>query len=123
MKEETKLVKSGGGPGQNVAKVTRQTYEKSEFDLAQRGALKELKRIGDKLAPYGSRYLGSASIHYYAEDDSGGTKPVFKTVVQISLDGVVEGLADFGHKRLQEDMMNYYGKVQPKIRQDLVLPK
>lgn len=114
MQDETKIVELGT-KGKNSATIT--TTKIAHPDLTQKSGFQKLKHAGTLLAPHGCHYLGSAAIHYYEEDTGDPANPVFKTVVQSVLDNVHEGLADFGHKRLQEAMMDSYGRKQPRIRQ------
>lgn len=114
MEEEKSEVRRLGEVGGSTAKVTVETRDQSHESVRQANGL--LERAGEKIRPYGCRYVGSAAIHYYVESES-ETKPVFQTVSQTLVSKVDEHLADFGWKELKNALMKAYGRTIPRIRQ------
>lgn len=98
--------------GRNKAQVTTETVDKRDLKSLQSKDM--MRQVGEILKPFGNRLLGSASIFYYAES-VGGAKDVWNVVELCLVEQVPEGLADFGHKRLREVLMNCYGR-QPQRR-------
>lgn len=115
--EETKVVKVGA-EGQNTAKVTSTVF--ATLDLVQKNASKLLRRAGSHLTPSNCVDLGSIGVHFYVEKGTDENKPAFKVVCQLAISDIPEGLADFGHKQLREQLMRHYGRKIPAIRQDVV---
>lgn len=83
-------------------------------------AQRRLTSAGELLAPQGAKYLGSAAVHFYAFDAGKASgmvisgKDEYATVEQTRVDGVNEGLADFGWKQLQKALMKAFGRTPPR---------
>lgn len=89
----------------------RAVVEKSEMDLLDiktQHAQSVLRRVGNELRPFGSKYLGSVALHFYSVKDESNEK-AYTTLEQCQLNEVNEGLADFGMKQLRTAMMACYG--------------
>lgn len=68
-----------------------------------------LKRSGEAIRPSGFEYAGSAVVHYYKGLFNRNS---FTTVCQASVEGVEEGLADFGWKNLRKELMRRFGRTE-----------
>ena len=103
----------------NRAKITKETRSRGDLEVKQAHRL--VKQAGCKLEPSGSRYMGSAVVHYYERGTTSHELAIEQTkeyqfVTQILVDKIDEGFADVGHKQLRIDLMDTYGRKQPRSR-------
>lgn len=75
-----------------------------------------MRKAGDFQAPIGSKYLGSAVVHYYSKDGMDEESKSYFSVCQCDVRKVDEGHADMGWKMLKSALMKAYGRSEPSSR-------
>lgn len=71
-------------------------------------------QAGKLFEPLGSRYLGSATVHFYEKPTLSGADIFF--ACQCNVEKVAENIADLGWKSLRSALMKACGRKEPKAR-------
>lgn len=84
------------------------------IDKKDPGSAGALAQVGERMAPAGTDYLGSAAVHYFVDRQQGQVL----LAAQTPLGGIDELTANLGIKELAKAMMAYFGRKVPGLRDE-----